>query len=458
MDVNMYQGLVQQQKLVLTVQMQQSLKLLQMPICDLQVDIAKQLEENPLLEINSDENITHELNEFQNVIDPKQNADHEYTYSDNITYDPDNKVDPLNFIVENKTLKEYLKDQLVDLIVSPFVLVICNYIIENIDERGYLSCSIEDIAKDLDSTESKTKYALELIQNFEPYGVAARDLIECLQIQLRKREIDDENLHKIIEHHLEHIADNKLKKISCMLNVSVEKVQEYCNIIKTLEPKPSRGFYTGSVDHYIIPEAYIRIVDHKLVVFSNNSVLPILTVNKTYKNLLKKETDIDTTEFVKSKLNSAVNLIKGIEQRNCTIHRILEILIEKQHDYFYYGPHYLKPMIIGEIAEELDLNESTVSRAIKDKYISTPHSTVKIRNLFTYGLKSSTSSDDTISSNSVKTQIKDLIDSEDKLNPLSDEVLSKILNEKGLKIARRTVAKYREEMEILSSGKRKIFK
>lgn len=445
----MNQGLVQQQKLVLTAQMQHSLKILQMTIFDLQVDIVKELQENPLLEVIPDKDSLQ--SDFKEDIDYKKSTD--YSLSDDITYNPDKLVDPLNFVIEKETLKQYLKDQLVDLSESPLILSICNYIIENVDERGYLSCSIDELAQDLETTVATVEHALKLVQCFEPDGVAARDLCECLKIQLHKKSIVDQNIYEIIDHYLDYLANNKIKKLSCILNVSVEKIQEYCNIIKTLEPKPSRGFYTGNIDQYVIPEAYIRKVDNELVIIPNDKVLPKLTVNKLYKDILSNEADSNDLEYVKSKLNSAVNLIKGIEQRNNTIYKILLLIVEKQKDYLYYGPQYLKPMIIGDIADQLDLNESTISRAIKDKYVSTPHATVKIRSLFSSGFKFCT--EDDISSNSVKTQIKNLIDKENKCIPLSDEGISQILKEKGLKIARRTVAKYREELEILSSSKRK---
>ncbi|MPW26676.1 RNA polymerase factor sigma-54 [Alkalibaculum sp. M08DMB] len=457
MDLNMSQGLVQQQKLILTAQMQNSLNILQMSIIDLQKDIAKQLEENPLLEYNTDVQDTPDVSSWtKEIIDARKAIDQEKFQLQNSSYTSDNTMDPLNLIIQKQTLKEYLKDQLVDLVETPEILNICNYIIENIDSRGYLSCTIEDIIKDLNISSSKIIYALQLVQQFEPNGVAARDLKECLKLQLIKNGIDDENLYYIVDSKLEAIANNQIKQIANLLNISSGQAQDYFDYIKTLEPKPSRGFYTGDVENYIIPEAYIRKVQNELLIIKNDKVLPRLTINRLYKDILKDETDTEVIDFIKSKLYSAENFIKGIEQRDSTITKILKIIVEKQEDYFYYGPRYLKPMVISSIADCLNLNESTISRAIKDKYISTPHATVKIKDLFTGGFK--LSCDDSITSSSVKNQIKNIIDNEDKSQPISDEMISQTLKEKGIKIARRTVAKYREELDILSSSKRKVFK
>jgi RNA polymerase sigma-54 factor len=461
MDMNMLQGLVQQQKLILTTEMQQSLKILQMPIFDLQRDIIRELEENPLLETVQEERSKDEkeYSDTNEDIDYKQLVkEKEIINYDNLNYNKDDndKVDPLNFVIEKKTLKDYLAEQVIDLKEDDEIIDICNYIIESIDERGYLSCRVEEISEDLKVSIEQVEWALNLVQSFHPWGVAARDLKECLKIQLAKKHICDDKVFTLIDDCLELIAENKLKEIGKRLNLDVTKVQEYCNIIKSLEPKPSRGFYTGNIENYVIPEAYIKKIGNDLYILMNESALPRLTVNHLYKDIIKQQENGQALDYVKGKLNSAVYLIKGIEQRNRTIYNILEKIVEVQKEYFDLGEQHLKPMTIGDIASKLSIHESTVSRAIKDKYICTPFSTIKIKDLFTTGIESNLSNEN-VSSNLIKKEIKKLIDGEKKSKPLSDQDISNQLKDMKIEVSRRTVAKYREEMGISSSSKRKVY-
>lgn len=457
MKLNTSQGLTQQQKQILTTQMRQSLQILEMPIADLQMDVSKKVEENPLLEAHYESDHPRQ-DELDKLLRDRKRTEKEYSFSDTTHYNPDKDVDLFNFVTVDKTLKDFLKEQLVDIKESHKIKNICMYIIENLDERGYLNDSVEHMAKDLYCKLQDVEYALQCIQQLEPDGIAARDLIECLEIQIAKKGIQDEKLTAIIRYHLPLIADNKLKDIAALLKISMEEVQEYISIIKDLEPKPSRGFFTGDEDIYIAPEAYIEIVDGELVLMLNDKLLPTLSINQYYANIAEEKTDKEANQYVKEKLNDAKVFIKAVHLRKDTISQVLQYIVEKQGEYFYNGLQYLKPMSIGEVAEQLHLSESTISRAIKEKYILTPNGMVKIRDLFTSGIKSTGHKENLISSNSVMFQIKELIDAEDKYRPLSDEAIAKALKEKGIKIARRTVAKYREELEIPSSSKRKRYK
>ncbi|MFZ7134369.1 MAG: RNA polymerase factor sigma-54 [Eubacteriales bacterium] len=460
MDMNMTQGLVQQQKLIMTTEMQHALKILQMSIHELQKDINKALEENPLLDIYNEEiSQPGSLNENE-VLDLSKFVQHrdDVMKPSSTMHMPDPiYADPYNYAIQKKTLKEYLKDQLLCISTSPKIHSLCQYIIENIDHKGYLSCSLNEIANDLMIPLCKVEYALKMVQTFDPIGVGARDLHECLKIQLEKSGIENKILYLLIDEHLEDIAKNHVKEISILYHLEWCKVQEYFDVIKSLEPKPARGFYTGETNPFIIPEAYIRKIDGGLYIFINNQALPKLTVNQLYKNILHEDKDRQTSEFVKTKLNNALFLIKGIQQRYHTIYNILNIIVDIQKDYFIIGRDHLKPMTISQISSRLELNESTVSRAIKDKYISTPYSTILIKKLFTSGLQGTQKSQDTVSSNYVKTLIKDMIEKEDPHHPLSDQCLCNLLKEQYIKISRRTVAKYREEMELGSSNQRKIY-
>jgi RNA polymerase sigma-54 factor len=463
MDMNMQQGLVQQQKLILTSEMQQSLKILQMPIFELQQDVERELEENPLLEIEQgeveslDKDYSEEKDDFDfsKLINYKENINYENANYSNETNDSET-VDPLNFIIGKVTLRDYLIEQIHDLNEEKRVIRICNYIVESIDERGYLDCEAEDISEKLNVSIKEVENALEIVQGFQPCGIAARDLRECLNIQLRSRNVEDRNIYKIVEDHLELLSQNKIKEISKLLNIDIKKVQEYCDLIRSLEPKPSRGFNTGNLENYAIPEAYIRKIGNEFYILMNGNLLPRLTINKLYKDLMEKKEDSQVLDYIKDKLNSAVFLIKGIENRNRTIYNILEKIVDIQKQYFEMGEQYLKPMTIGQIAEKLNLHESTVSRAIRDKYVGTSYGTKKIKDLFTTGLESNLS-ENNVSNSLIKKEIKGLIDIEDRKKPMSDQDICNILVGKGVEISRRTVAKYREEMGICASSKRKIY-
>lgn len=463
MDMNMNQGLLQQQKLIMTSEMQQSLKILQMSILELQEDVERELQENPLLEIEQED----KENPDSEYIDEKDEIDYNKLISKNEKYDYENtnfnsdfndseRIDPLNFIIEKTTLKDYLKDQIRDLHEKQEIIRICEYIIECINERGYLDCEIEDISGNLRVPVIEVYYALKIVQGFQPSGIAARNLKECLNIQLKKRNIEDPNIYKLVEEHLALLGENKIKDISKILDVDIKKAQEYSEIIRSLEPKPSRGFNTGDVENYAIPEAYIRKIGDEFYILMNGSLLPRLTINQLYKDIMKSKENEQAIEYIKEKLNSAVSLIKGIENRNRTIYNIIEKIVELQKSYFEKGEQYLKPMTISQISSSLDLHESTVSRAIRDKYIGTPYGTKKIKELFTTGIGSNSPEED-VSASLIKKEIKTLIENENRSKPMSDQEICNILNSRKLEISRRTVAKYREEMGIASSSKRKVY-
>jgi RNA polymerase sigma-54 factor len=434
-----------------------------MPIFELQQDVERELEENPLLEIeqgeveNLDKDYSEEKDDFDfsKLINHKENINYENANYSNDTNDSE-IVDPLNFIIGKVTLRDYLVEQIHDLNEEKRVVRICNYIVESIDERGYLDCEAEAISEKLNVSIKEVENALEIVQGFQPCGIAARDLRECLNIQLRSRNVEDRNIFKIVEDHLELLSENKIKEIAKLLNIDVKKVQEYCDLIRSLEPKPSRGFNTGNLENYAIPEAYIRKIGNDFYILMNGNLLPRLTINKLYKDLMEKKEDNQVLDYIKDKLNSAIFLIKGIENRNRTIYNILEKIVDIQKQYFEMGEQYLKPMTIGQIAEKLNLHESTVSRAIRDKYVGTSYGTKKIKDLFTTGLESNLS-ENNVSNSLIKKEIKALIDIEDRKKPMSDQDICNILVGKGVEISRRTVAKYREEMGICASSKRKIY-
>ncbi|BDR65981.1 RNA polymerase sigma-54 factor [Clostridium tetani] len=460
MDLGFELSISQEQKLIMTHQMQLSIKILQLSSYELTKLVEKQLQENPLLEINyeetkKEESLEENLDEvlkYKNII--KNLQDDNYNYINN--QHSEEEVSPFNFICSKKSLKEYLLEQIMYLDEKEYIKCICNYIIEGIDERGYLAEDIESISKELKVSINLVIKALNIVQDLEPDGIGARDLIECLRIQCNKRGIKDEKIYNIIDNHLEDIAENKYSNIGKKLDISPKKAQMYGDFIKSLQPKPSSGFYTGEEVRYIVPDAYIKKIGREYVILMNESITPKLTINNLYKNIINNNEDEAAVEYVKEKLNSASYLIKSIEQRKSTIYRVLEKIIEIQREYFDKDKKHLKPMTLKEIAEELKVHESTVSRAIREKYIHTDKGIIKIRNLFTTAIESK-GNEDSLSNIAVKNMIEKFIEEEDKKKPLSDQNIADRLKKKDVNISRRTVAKYREEMGIKSSMGRKRY-
>jgi RNA polymerase sigma-54 factor len=438
----------------MTQEMQLSVKILQMTAFELQEHIEKELEENPILDDTGEMFNT----ELKDKIDFTEIAKQfEYSPSDSKVYTQDDEeVSPFNFISESKSLSEYLIEQVSDLDESELCKSVCNYIIECLDSKGYLDIPSGVLAEELRIEKEKVDYALCVVQSLDPAGIAARDLKECLKLQIARRGIEDVNIYRIIEEYLELLADNKFTAIAKELGIDVVKAQEYGDLIRTLQPKPSSGFYTGEQVKYVIPDAYIKKLDKEYIIIMNDELGPKLTISSLYKQILKADSDKEAVEYIKDKLNSAVFLIKSIEHRKTTIYRVLEKIIELQKEFFDHGKEHLRPMTLREIADSLEIHESTVSRAIRDKYVLTDRGTIKIKDLFTTGMSSSKGGED-VSTNIIKNAITKLIEVEDKKSPLSDQYICDVLNKDGTNISRRTVAKYREEMGIKSSKGRKRF-
>ena len=459
MDFNL--NLTQEQKLIMTQQMQLSIKLLQMSTYDLREYIEKEFSENPVLEAQYED--TKEVSKEQDRLEYKELL--KYLESDNYgsqsygEYD-DEEISPFTFISKPESLTDYLEEQILELPIDEYMRSVCSYMVECLDQKGYLDIKKEELINELDCSEETFNRALIVIQNLEPAGIGARDLKECLEIQLERKGENDPIVKEIIYNHLDDLADNKYQVIAKDLGITPKKAQDYGDLIKTLEPKPSRGFYTGDEVGFIIPDAEIRKIDGEFLILMNDGVLPMLSVNPLYKAILKDSTnDKEATEYVKEKIEKAMFLIKSIEQRKSTLYKVLQKILEKQKDYFEKGEKYLKPMTLKEIAEKLEMHESTISRAIRDKYILTSMGTIKIKNLFVNSIsnKEKSHGEEDVTVINIKKALEEVIKKEDKRKPLSDQAISEILKEKGMVISRRTVAKYREELGIKSSSKRKRF-
>jgi RNA polymerase sigma-54 factor len=451
--------LEQAQKLVMTPELRQAIQLLQYNSLELNEYLEIQMESNPMLEVANNsiehENI-EELGKEAEDIDWKEFLgkydDISYTERRDknikeVTYE--------NFISYSPSLKEYLLSQLNLTNMDEKENNVGQFIIESVDENGYLATSLDSIAEELNVSFEYAENVLFQIQTFDPVGVGARDLKECLIIQLIDRKIEDPNVFTIVENYLEDIANNRMMKISKELNIDIKEVQKICDVIRSLEPKPGRGF-GGSSDNirYIVPDITLQHVDGEYIVVLNDVTGPRLNINSFYKELVSKTNDPQISQFLNSKLNSALWVIKSIEQRRTTIYRVVKSILKFQLDFFEKGEKFLKPLTLKEVADDIGVHESTVSRATNGKYMQTPRGVFELKYFFSSGVSGEKGD---VSAISIKSTLKDLIENENHKKPLSDQQISNLLKEKGISISRRTVAKYREEMNIASSSMRRRF-
>ncbi len=404
--------LKQEMKLSLTQEMKISMNILQMSSSNLKDFIEKEALKNPMLEV---------------------------TYSaPSSKYSSDEETpSPFDFIIEEKTLIDFLEEQLGYLKISPKIKSICEYVINNLDDRGYLSISKLEIKKALKISTIQMKEAMDIIYSLDPAGIGAENLKENLKIQLVAKNIIDEKLFSLIDDYLEELGDRNYSIISEKLDISTEQIEDYLDIIKTLEPIPARGYFVGNKTNNVVPEAKIEIVDEELVVILNEEAIPKIKINSSY----------ESTNSLSDKNNmyTAINLIKSIEKRYITLERVLNQLIIKQKTFFFKGKDFLQTLTLKDIAKELNLHESTISRTVRDKFIETPQGMIAIKSLFILNSECL----------EIKKSIEELIKSENKSSPLSDEKISLYFKNKGCNIARRTIAKYREELGIVSTRERK---
>lgn len=465
-------NLSQTQKLIMTPELRQAIQILQFNNVELMEFIYKQLEVNPFLESvdnkvqesSSDERAEYEKSDFDKS-DNKDEIDwKEITEKyDDLSYkayektaDSDEKQTFESYTSKKMSLKDHLMVQLGVSVKTNKEKRIGEFIIESLDNKGYLGCSIQDISLLLNEDVVEVERVLRLIQTFDPVGVGARNLSECLMIQLKEKGIQDKNAYIIAEQYLEEIATNKIQKIAKDLRITVSRVQSICDIIKMLEPKPSRGFIVDSDNiRYIVPDVTIEKINGEYIIIVNDNNLPVLTISGYYQNMIKNLDDKEANKFLSDKLNSSMWLIKSIEQRRMTLYKVVESILKFQRKFFDEGKNALKPLVLKDVAEDIGVHESTVSRATNGKYVQTPIGLFELKYFFASSL--SESDGEGISSTSVKSQIQKLINEENTQKPLSDQKIAEMLSSEGINISRRTVAKYRDEMRIPSSSMRRRF-
>ncbi len=463
----------QSQKLMMTPELIQAIQILQMNSHELEEHVQNEMLENPLLEldhknirngIESDALKREQLqkNEAeQDEIDLREKIveseyddisyrqwEHRATDEDSLTFD--------QYTSKEETLQDYLLLQLTFSDLEGYEKKIGRFIVENIDDNGYLTVDNSEICNAFKIDDDKAEKIIEIIQGFEPVGVGSRSLEECLIIQLSSKGLLEDSIEYIILHHLKDIGENRLQNVSKQTGLTVPEVQMIGDLIRTLEPKPGRKYSSGEDIRYIVPDIIVEKQDDGFTVYSNDNSIPHLMVSAYYVNLAKThKEDEEVQKYLTDKYNSALWLIRSIQQRKQTIYNVACAVVDYQIDFLENGDKHLKTMTLKQIADIVGVHESTVSRSTNGKYIQTPRGVYELKYFFCSG---DTNSDGAgLSSNSIKTFIKEIIDNEDNKKPYSDQELVHILSEKGIEISRRTVAKYRESMEILSSSKRRRF-
>jgi len=462
MKIHLEQSQVQKQ--ILAPILQQSIEVLLLPVADLHRAIEQELEVNPLLEINEErsrENDSLDFEEtkqsFENLRNEIEFASHDYNFYANSDDNDDEFVE--NQPVKNiETLEENLLHELKISFSNPVKLRIGELIIGNINEDGYLTIRLDEIAKILSLEDlSLIEEVLSTIQHFEPIGIAARDLRECLLIQAKAKLNNEENLVcKIIKHHLDDLSKKKFANIAKHLKVTPDSIKSASRFIATLDPKPARNHRPIRSSIYIKPDIFIIKTDENTYhVQVNREGIPFLRINPIYKAMLEKSHLTDNEkDFIYEKMKNALQFIKSIQQRGQTVKRIAELILEKQRSFFEKEEEYLVPMTLKDIALYLNRNESTISRAISNKYMSTPKGLLPMKFFFSQAIKNG-NNNSSVSNRFLKEEVKNLIQSENKSSPLSDQDIVKIFEEKGTQVARRTITKYRKTLKILPTYLRK---
>lgn len=360
------------------------------------------------------------------------------------------------YVSSATSLTDHLLLQLELANMRPMCKQVARYLIEALDENGYLTSTTQEVAAVFGIDEQRVLDALRVIQGFDPVGVGARDLRECLLIQLAHLGYDTPEIRAIVTDHLEDVAANRMGAISKAVGLPVRDVQEISDTIKTLEPKPGRQYCCPGDNRYIVPDVTVEKVDGDYLVTVNDCTAPRLNISPFYQKMLTEaEKDSSLSKFLTNRFNSALWLIKSIEQRRQTIYNVVTAVVRYQADFFEWGNKHLKTLTLKQIADEVGVHESTVSRSISGKYMQTPRGLFEIKYFFTSGVSAGDGSG--IASESIKTLIRELVEKEDPRAPLSDQAIAESLGCRGIEISRRTIAKYRDEMHLPSSSKRKRY-
>ena len=471
----------QQQRLqmVLAPQLRQSLELLQVPILELRTLVRQEMEQNPTIEEKPLETAQVEVEpgsaeaeaeaESQRELDFKEEfkvlarlddewreyfqqtqSAHHYTAEDAAK-----RQFFFDSITQPKSLQEHLLSQVPLSELSEADRPVVELIVGSINDDGYLITSIDDIAQGTGFSRDRLEELLHIVQEFDPVGVGARDIRECLLLQLRRLGKGESPAATVVANHLDDLGAKRYANVARALKITVDEVQQIARFLATLEPKPGRLF-TAEEPSYVLPEVQVQKVGGEYVIVLNRDQIPHLLISKHYRQLMEDpNTTPEVTAYIRDKIRAGTLLIKSIQQRQQTIYRIAVEIVRVQRDFLEQGVSELRPLTMVEIASILGIHETTVSRALANKYMQTPRGTFEMKYFFTPGFKTSDGKE--ISNKTIKDTISTLVAEEDAINPLSDQAMVAKLKEQGITVARRTIAKYRDELRILPSHLRKTF-
>jgi RNA polymerase sigma-54 factor len=461
------------QKLILTPSLQQAIKLLPMSTLELGELLTQEMVENPMLEEAQVEEL--QAADATAVTDkpdeppkePKADAwddqDYEYFFGDYLDdgYRPRaqqeiKELPPIESTLSTTTsLSDHLLWQLSIQTDEDVLREIGTAIIGNLDDDGYLVASVDEIAAMGTWRIEDVTRALALVQSFDPIGVAARDLQECLSLQLRQLGLDGTPTERIVTEHLRLLQNHQIPELARKLGTSIEELKQHIAIIQHLDPKPGSR-YNLPQSQYVTPDVTVVKVEDQYVVLLNEEGLPQLRISPAYRRLLDKgaENSDETRAYVKDKFRSALWLIKSVDQRQKTIHKVATSIVNFQRDFLDHGIEHLRPLVLRDVANDIGMHESTVSRVVTNKYMHTPQGVFEMKYFFHSGISSSYG--ESVSSVTIKQRIKKIIEGEDPQKPLSDSKIVSLLQQEGLVLARRTIAKYREELKISTSNQRKV--
>src|SRR4051794_12932575 len=470
------------QKLILTPSLQQAIKLLPMSTLELADLLNQEMVENPLLEeVETEELQPVEQQQAEKTeaekpaekSDAWDDADYEYFFGDYLDDGYKSRapsevkeLPPIeNTLSSAASLSDHLmwqlsmeaeNEKLHDL--GDKVREIGTAIIGNLDDDGYLVASVEEIAAMGDWSVSEVERVLQHVQTFDPIGVCARDLQECLWLQVKHLALEGTPTEKIITEHLRLLQNHQVPEIARRMGMQIEDLKEHIEIIRNLDPKPGSR-YNPQQSQYVIPDVYVVKVEDQYVAMLNEEGLPQLRISPTYRRLLDKNVagtpeNNETRAYVKDKFRSALWLIKSVDQRQKTIQKVANSIINFQREFLDHGIEYLRPLVLRAAANDIGMHESTVSRVVNNKYMPTPQGVFELKYFFHSGISSSYG--DSVSSVTIKQRIRKIIENEDPRKPLSDSKIVSILQKEGLMLARRTIAKYREELKIPTSNQRKV--
>jgi RNA polymerase sigma-54 factor len=478
MAIELRQQLKLTQQLVMTPQLQMAIRLLQLSRLELVDTIRQELEENPVLEEVQDDGPDEGVDRGEELAEHgREEAAAEVTIEEKIPDEVDwsNYLDEYNtpgkvtneseeregpkyeaFVSNKESLSDYLLWQLLMISPTPRQERIGSLIIGNLNRDGYLDAPLEDLAETGGESLEDVEAVLAILQTFDPVGVCARNLRESLLIQLAHYGCEDPHAEIIVRDHLGHLENRNFKAIARALKVDIDRVVAAVNVIKGLEPRPGREF-SDETPQYISPDIYVYKTDDDFIIVLNDDGLPRLRVSSFYQNAVGKGGELGggAKDYMQERLRSAAWLIKSIQQRQKTIYRVMESILKYQREFFDRGVSHLKPMILRDVAEDIEMHESTISRVTTNKYVHTPQGIFELKYFFNSSINRTNG--DTIASASVQDRIRRIIEAENPKKPYSDEKISKLLKDADIDIARRTVAKYREMMKILPSNKRKQF-